>query len=79
MFRSGGTVGVGHPHAAGFVLGDVGDLGIAAQLDIWTLGQVGAQQLLQLGLVEHVGLREAVPAAGRVAVELCQRVVVLVE
>ena len=54
------------------MLGDVGDLDVASELDTRVTLEVGAQQCLELGLVEHIGLREAVNAAGGIAVELGQ-------
>ena len=54
------------------MIGEVGDFGVAAQRGLRMALEVGAQQRLELGLVEHVGLGVAVPGAGRVALELRQ-------
>ena len=58
--RVGGAVA--DPHRAGPAghLGDLGHVDAAAQLDGRVSVQRGAQHPLQLGLVEHVGLRVAV-------------------
>ena len=59
---AGEPVGEVHPDPALAVLGDVGDLDVAPQVDGGLVLEVGPQQVLELGLVEHVGLRVPVPA-----------------
>ena len=66
---AGEPVGEVHADPALAVLGDVGDLDVAAQADRGLVLEVGAQQVLELGLVEHVGLRVPVPAVVAGAVE----------
>ena len=63
------AIGERDAHAS-FVVGDFGDLGIETQFGAWVPLEVGTQQGLEFGLVEHVGLRETMHAARRVAVEL---------
>ena len=50
-----GPIGEGHPHVAGVGPCDIGDFGVALERRRGVSGEIGAQQLLQLWLVEHVG------------------------
>jgi hypothetical protein len=59
---AGEPVGEVHPDPARAVLGDVGDLYVAAQADRGLVLEAVAHKVLELGLVEHVGLRVPVPA-----------------
>ena len=61
-----------HPHPAGPVLGDAGDLDIAPQHDVRIPLEVRPQHAFQLGLVEHVHLGVAVGAGLRAALQLRQ-------
>ena len=72
-------VGEVHPHPAPTVLGDVGDVDVPAQRDRGLVLEVGAHQLLELGLVEHVGLGVAVPPVVAVPVEHREHPVVAVD
>ena len=72
MLSPVGAVDEGDPDTAIAIVGDVGDLDVAPQFCARVALEVGAQQRLELRLVEHVGLREAVHAAGGVAVEFGQ-------
>ena len=65
-----------HPHPRS-VLGHAGDLGAAAERDGAVLLEVGAQDRLEVGLVEHVRLGVAVPA--RTSAELGQHAHVAVQ
>ena len=53
-----------HPHPAGLGLGDAGDFDIAPHDRMRIPLEVGPQHRFQLGLVEHVHLREPVGGAG---------------
>ena len=61
-----------HPHPAGPVLGDAGDLDITPQHDVRIPLEVRPQHAFQLGLVEHVHLGVAVGAGLRTALQLRQ-------
>ena len=65
-----GPVGIGDADAAATVGSDGRHLDAAAQLGAGVPLQVGAQQHLEIGLVEHVGLRKSVAAQVGVAGEL---------
>jgi hypothetical protein len=52
-----------HPHPVGLALGDRSDLHVAADGDLGVALDVGTQHRFQLGLVEHVHLREPVGGA----------------
>ncbi len=65
-----GAVDVGDPDAAVVLFGDVEDLDVASQFDAGVALQVGAQQRLEVGLVEHIGLRKTVDRQCGVAAEL---------
>ncbi|SKK59928.1 Uncharacterised protein [Mycobacteroides abscessus subsp. abscessus] len=56
------TVGERHLHLTGADVCDGRDFDAAAQRDLRIVGEVGAQQLLEFGLVEHVGLRVSMRA-----------------
>ena len=79
LVLAGEPVGEVHPDAALAVLGDVGDLDVAAQADRGLVLEVGAQQVLELGLVEHVGPRVPVPAVVAGPVEHREHPVVAVD
>ena len=57
-------------HSVGADLNGFGHLGIAPEDGVRVLLQVRPQQRLELRLVEHVGLREAVSAFGAFPVKL---------
>ena len=68
-----------HPHPAGPVLGDAGDLDITPQHDVRIPLEVRPQHAFQLGLVEHVHLGVAVRAGLCAALQLRQHPQVGVE
>ena len=72
LLPPGGHVGE-RDGGAGRARGHVGHLDAAAQRDLGVVGEAGAQQLLQLRLVEHVGLGIPVHPGGPVAPELGER------
>ena len=72
MFAAAHTVKEAHPYPVGLGLGDAGDLDIAPKQGVRVCLEVGAQHRFQLGLVEHVHLREAVGAGLGAALDLGQ-------
>ena len=76
---AGERVGEVHADPAVAVLGDVGDLDVAAHADRGLVLEVGAQQVFELGLVEHVGLWVTVPAVVGGSVEDREHPVVAVD
>ena len=75
----GEPVGEVHPDPALAVLGDIGDLDVGAQGDRGLVLEVGAEQVLELGLVEHVRLWVAVPTLVAGPVEHREHPVVAVD
>jgi hypothetical protein len=76
---TGDPVGEVDANPALAILGDVGDLDVAAQHDRCLVLEVGAQQLLEVGLVEHVGSGVAVATVVTVTVEHREHPVVAVD
>ena len=79
VLLAAGPVDEGDAHPARIVLRDRGDLGVGPKFRAGVPFQVGTQQGLEFGLVEHVGLRVTVIAFGWVAPKLGQHAEVLVE
>ena len=69
MLSAGATVGIADLDPT-VVLGDVGDLDISAERGARVGREVVTQQLFEIRLIEHVGLREPMDLVGSVAVKL---------